>query len=157
MCSLIVCYTAMTVHSTERCFLPADIICRHRRAWVAWTLLHSVRYARNLVYALEHARGTGMNSVFHLGINGAAVEVLAPVHKTFLEVRRADLQLTGTRHGCELGEGGTCIDTATQLAFRPTQPLDNTKLTPSYRKKMVRVHVTRVLRQSAGLSVAPHR
>jgi len=49
------------------------------------------------------------------------------------------------------------IDTAAQVAFRPVKPLDNTDLTLSYRKKMVRVHVTRVLRQLAGLSVAPHR
>ena len=49
-----------------------------------------------------------MKSVFHLRINGEAVEVLAPVHKTLLEVLREDLQLTGTKHGCELGECGTC-------------------------------------------------
>ena len=49
-----------------------------------------------------------MNSVFHLRINGVAVEVLTPVHKALLEVRREDLQLTGTKHGCELDECGTC-------------------------------------------------
>lgn len=48
------------------------------------------------------------------------------------------------------------IDTAAQVAFRPAKPLDNTDLTLSYRKKMVRVHVARVLRQLAGLPVAPH-
>ena len=56
----------------------------------------------------ENMRDTGMKSVFRLRINGEAVEVLAPVHKTLLEVLREDLQLTGTKHGCELGEGGTC-------------------------------------------------
>ncbi len=49
-----------------------------------------------------------MQHVFHLCINGEAVEVLAPVHKTLLEVLREDLNLTGTKHGCELGECGTC-------------------------------------------------
>jgi 4-hydroxybenzoyl-CoA reductase subunit beta len=49
------------------------------------------------------------------------------------------------------------IDAAAQVAFRPAKPLDNTDLTLSYRKKMVRVHVARVLRQLAGLPVAPHR
>ncbi len=43
-----------------------------------------------------------------LTVNGESHEVLAPVHKTLLEVLREDLGLTGTKHGCELGECGTC-------------------------------------------------
>ena len=43
-----------------------------------------------------------------LTVNGESREVLAPVHKTLLEVLREDLGLTGTKHGCELGECGTC-------------------------------------------------
>jgi aerobic-type carbon monoxide dehydrogenase small subunit (CoxS/CutS family) len=43
-----------------------------------------------------------------LTVNGERRELLAPVHKTLLEVLREDLGLTGTKHGCELGECGTC-------------------------------------------------
>ncbi len=41
-------------------------------------------------------------------VNGEAVEVLMDASKTLLEVLREDLQLTGTKHGCELGECGAC-------------------------------------------------
>lgn len=41
-------------------------------------------------------------------VNGETHEVYVPVHKTLLEVLREDLNLTGTKHGCELGECGTC-------------------------------------------------
>ena len=46
----------------------------------------------------------------HLGltVNGERVEVAFAPHKTLLEVLREDLGLTGTKHGCELGECGTC-------------------------------------------------
>src|SRR5437867_10341736 len=50
----------------------------------------------------------GMKSVLRLRINGEDAEVLVPVHKTLLEVLREDMHLTGTKHGCELGECGTC-------------------------------------------------
>ncbi len=43
-----------------------------------------------------------------LEVNGEAVEVAFAPHKTLLEVLREDLGLTGTKHGCELGECGTC-------------------------------------------------
>jgi carbon-monoxide dehydrogenase small subunit len=43
-----------------------------------------------------------------LTVNGEARDVLAPAHKTLLEVLREELNLTGTKHGCELGECGTC-------------------------------------------------
>ena len=43
-----------------------------------------------------------------LTVNGEARDVIVPVHKTLLEVLREDLNLTGTKHGCELGECGTC-------------------------------------------------
>ncbi|HEX6737132.1 MAG TPA: (2Fe-2S)-binding protein [Vicinamibacteria bacterium] len=43
-----------------------------------------------------------------LRVNGEDRECLAPVHHTLLEVLREELGLTGTKHGCELGECGTC-------------------------------------------------
>src|SRR5438128_7370573 len=46
--------------------------------------------------------------VLTLDVNGEKSELLVPVHKTLLEVLREDMQLTGTKHGCELGECGTC-------------------------------------------------
>ncbi len=43
-----------------------------------------------------------------LSVNGEDREVLAPVHHTLLEVLREEMALPGTKHGCELGECGTC-------------------------------------------------
>src|SRR5438270_5304860 len=43
-----------------------------------------------------------------LNVNGEDCEVFVPVHKTLLEVLREELDLTGTKHGCELGECGAC-------------------------------------------------
>jgi len=41
-------------------------------------------------------------------LNGEPAEVAFAPHKTLLEVLREDCGLTGTKHGCELGECGTC-------------------------------------------------
>jgi aerobic-type carbon monoxide dehydrogenase small subunit (CoxS/CutS family) len=46
--------------------------------------------------------------VLQMNVNGEVRQLLVPVHKTLLEVLREDMQLTGTKHGCELGECGTC-------------------------------------------------
>ena len=43
-----------------------------------------------------------------LRVNGEVHDLIVPVHKTLLEVLREDLRLTGTKHGCELGECGAC-------------------------------------------------
>jgi aerobic-type carbon monoxide dehydrogenase small subunit (CoxS/CutS family) len=47
-------------------------------------------------------------SRIRLKVNGEERELLAPAHHTLLEVLREELGLTGTKHGCELGECGTC-------------------------------------------------
>lgn len=43
-----------------------------------------------------------------LTVNGEPRTVSAPLHHTLLEVLREEMGLTGTKHGCELGECGTC-------------------------------------------------
>ncbi|HEX5094147.1 MAG TPA: (2Fe-2S)-binding protein [Burkholderiales bacterium] len=43
-----------------------------------------------------------------LRVNGEEHEVLFHSYKTLLEVLREELGLTGTKHGCELGECGAC-------------------------------------------------
>lgn len=49
-----------------------------------------------------------MKQPITLHVNGETHEVWTAVHKTLLEVLREELRLTGTKHGCELGECGTC-------------------------------------------------
>jgi aerobic-type carbon monoxide dehydrogenase small subunit (CoxS/CutS family) len=43
-----------------------------------------------------------------LRVNGERHTVAAEPHHTLLEVLREELGLTGTKHGCELGECGAC-------------------------------------------------
>ena len=47
-------------------------------------------------------------ALLRLRVNGEAHTVAAEPHHTLLEVLREELQLTGTKHGCELGECGAC-------------------------------------------------
>ena len=52
-------------------------------------------------------------------VNGETLEASFAPYKTLLEVLREDLALTGTKHGCELGECGACavlIDGEPQLS-----------------------------------------
>jgi aerobic-type carbon monoxide dehydrogenase small subunit (CoxS/CutS family) len=54
-----------------------------------------------------------------LTVNGEATEVAFAPYKTLLEVLREDLNLCGTKHGCELGECGACavlVDGQPQLS-----------------------------------------
>jgi carbon-monoxide dehydrogenase small subunit len=48
------------------------------------------------------------NIHLHLNVNGESMQVSVSPGKTLLEVLREDLDLTGTKHGCELGECGAC-------------------------------------------------
>src|SRR5256885_15981599 len=47
-------------------------------------------------------------TTLRLRINGEPHPVVFPTHHTLLEVLREECGLTGTKHGCELGECGTC-------------------------------------------------
>ena len=43
-----------------------------------------------------------------LTVNGNRIDLIVESCRTLAEVLREDLGLTGTKHGCELGECGTC-------------------------------------------------
>ena len=48
------------------------------------------------------------NAVISLQVNDEQEELAFAPYKTLLELLREDLNLTGTKHGCELGECGAC-------------------------------------------------
>jgi len=63
--------------------------------------------------------GPGETLRLRLVVNRRPVELLVPPHRTLLEVLREELGLTGTKHGCELGECGACtvlVDGRAELA-----------------------------------------
>src|SRR3982750_609603 len=49
-----------------------------------------------------------MKAHIEFTLNGETAEAAFAPHKTLLEVLGEDLGLMGTKHGCELGECGTC-------------------------------------------------
>ena len=49
-----------------------------------------------------------MRELITLHVNGERHELAVLPHHTLLEVLREDMGLTGTKHGCELGECGAC-------------------------------------------------
>ena len=53
-------------------------------------------------------RGVATKARITLAVNDETVELAVTPQKTLLEILREDLGLTGTKHGCELGECGTC-------------------------------------------------
>ncbi len=69
--------------------------------------------------------------------------VLTAVESAPVEATEAEEFLLGRKLNPEV------VQEAAKLAYRPSKPLDNTDLTPSYRKKMARIYVARALGQLA--------
>jgi 4-hydroxybenzoyl-CoA reductase subunit beta len=90
----------------------------------------------------------GVATALVLGENGTCADariVLGAVASRPVEAMEAAHLLVGRRLTPEL------IEEAAAAAYRPAKPLDNTDLTLAYRKRMVRVFVSRALRELAGL------
>ena len=58
--------------------------------------------------ARAQGRPADRNVRIRLTVNGEERDVVFAGYKSLLEVLREDLGLTGTKHGCELGECGAC-------------------------------------------------
>ena len=74
-----------------------------------------------------------MKKLLKLKVNEEECELWTSEHKTLLEVLREDLWLTGTKHGCELGECGACTvmvdDTALYACSLLTQQVKGKSIT----------------------------
>jgi 4-hydroxybenzoyl-CoA reductase subunit beta len=71
--------------------------------------------------------------------------VLGAVASYPVRATDAEAMLVGQKLNNEL------IEEAATIAFKPAKPLDNTDMSHSYRKQMVRVYVKRALRECAGV------
>jgi len=58
--------------------------------------------------ALQNSDSRLERASIRFGLNGEPCAASFAPHKTLLELLREDLGLMGTKHGCELGECGTC-------------------------------------------------
>jgi 4-hydroxybenzoyl-CoA reductase subunit beta len=90
----------------------------------------------------------GVAASVRLGEGGTVEEariVLGAVHTTPVVARDANEFLRGKRLEPEV------IEMAAGIAYKPAKPLDNADLVYSWRKRMVRIEVTRALRELAGL------
>ncbi|MFN2433051.1 MAG: (2Fe-2S)-binding protein [Gemmatimonadota bacterium] len=58
--------------------------------------------------AVEAFPAAAERTLVPLRVNGELHTPVFAAHETLLEVLREELRLTGTKHGCELGECGTC-------------------------------------------------
>ena len=74
------------------------------------TILHEEAHgqAGRWMKKISKDRETPSKMLLRLRVNAEVHEVATEINKTLLEVLREDMNLTGTKHGCELGECGTC-------------------------------------------------
>ena len=62
-----------------------------------------------------------MKTLIQLTINGETVETAVEPNRTLLQLLRDDLGLTGTKHGCGLGDCGACTVILDDKAVRSCQ------------------------------------
>ena len=90
----------------------------------------------------------GVAAAVRLGTGGTIEEariVMGAVHTAPVVARDANEFLRGKRLDEET------IEMAAGIAYKPAKPLDNADLVYSWRKRMVRIEVSRALRELAGL------